>query len=85
VVAGAFGTHLRLQSAIVLGLLPALPLERFVQVGNAAGTGARMALISRAKRCEVEQLARQIRYLELASRPDFGKVFAESLYFHRMN
>jgi uncharacterized 2Fe-2S/4Fe-4S cluster protein (DUF4445 family) len=46
IIAGAFGTFIDVQSAIVIGMLPPLPLERFQQIGNAAGTGARMALIS---------------------------------------
>ncbi|MCK5585086.1 DUF4445 domain-containing protein, partial [Candidatus Bipolaricaulota bacterium] len=46
IVAGAFGTYIDLSSAIAIGMLPSLPLERFRQVGNAAGTGAKMALSS---------------------------------------
>ena len=47
VIAGAFGSYISVQSAVTIGMFPKLPLERFVQVGNAAGMGARMALISR--------------------------------------
>ncbi|MBI5956036.1 MAG: DUF4445 domain-containing protein, partial [Chloroflexi bacterium] len=45
IIAGAFGSYIDVLSAVCRGLLPALPLERFRQVGNAAGTGARMALV----------------------------------------
>ena len=85
VVAGAFGTHLRLESAIAIGLLPDLPLSRFVQVGNAAGVGACMALASLTERRQAEHTARRIAYLELASLPDFSRIFAQSLEFKRMN
>ncbi|MBI5440533.1 MAG: DUF4445 domain-containing protein [Deltaproteobacteria bacterium] len=81
VVAGAFGTHLDLESAVRVGLLPDLPRERFQQVGNAAGTGARMALVSLAERRTAERLAERIDYLELTTRPDFSGVFARALRF----
>jgi uncharacterized 2Fe-2S/4Fe-4S cluster protein (DUF4445 family) len=84
-VAGAFGTHLRLESAIAIGMLPDLPLDRFIQVGNAAGVGACMALASMTERRQAEHAARQISYLELASLPDFGRVFAQSLELKRIN
>ena len=49
IIAGAFGTYIDVASAIAVGMLPALPLDRFRQVGNAAGMGAKLALISRSK------------------------------------
>jgi uncharacterized 2Fe-2S/4Fe-4S cluster protein (DUF4445 family) len=81
VVAGAFGSHLRLESAVTLGLLPNLPLERFVQVGNAAGSGARLALLSMAQRRQGEEIARRVRYLELGGRREFSSVFTSNLRF----
>lgn len=80
VVAGAFGTHLRLESAIEIGLLPALPRDRFKQVGNAAGTGARLTLISLPERRLAEEIGRQVDYLELIHVPEFSTVFIESLF-----
>jgi uncharacterized 2Fe-2S/4Fe-4S cluster protein (DUF4445 family) len=80
IVAGAFGTYIDVASAITIGMLPDLPLERFVQVGNAAGTGARLALISRAMRRQAQQLAGRIRYLELARAPGFMRTFALAMY-----
>ena len=50
IIAGAFGTFIDVKSAITIGMLPDLHLERFTQVGNAAGTGARLALISKTER-----------------------------------
>jgi uncharacterized 2Fe-2S/4Fe-4S cluster protein (DUF4445 family) len=74
-VAGAFGTYLDLESAMVTGMFPRLPRDRFQQVGNAAGTGAVMSLISRSKRAEAQRLAGRIRYIELAGEPGFKEVF----------
>jgi uncharacterized 2Fe-2S/4Fe-4S cluster protein (DUF4445 family) len=81
IVAGAFGTRLSLESAIGLGMLPDLPRERFSQVGNAAGTGARMVLTSATEKRSAEALARQIHYLELAAHPRFGHLFSQALKF----
>jgi uncharacterized 2Fe-2S/4Fe-4S cluster protein (DUF4445 family) len=47
IIAGAFGTYIDVESAITIGMLPDIPLERVSQVGNAAGTGARLALGAR--------------------------------------
>jgi uncharacterized 2Fe-2S/4Fe-4S cluster protein (DUF4445 family) len=64
IVAGAFGTYLDLNSAIRIGMFPALPLERFQQVGNAAGIGAKQMLVSATQRRAASQIARQIEYIE---------------------
>ncbi len=79
IIAGAFGTHLNLESAIDIGLLPRLPMQRFSQVGNAAGTGARMVLVSEAQRQRAEILGRRIQYVELGGNPDFRRWFSQSL------
>lgn len=55
-IAGAFGTYIDIESAVTLGMLPVIPLNRFRQFGNAAGTGARMALASRAARKEAQNI-----------------------------
>jgi uncharacterized 2Fe-2S/4Fe-4S cluster protein (DUF4445 family) len=80
IIAGAFGSYIDISSAIAIGMLPDLPLDRFHQVGNAAGTGARLALISRQKRAEAQDIARQVRYIELARVPNFQRLFAEAMY-----
>lgn len=80
IIAGAFGTFIDVKSAIVIGMLPDLPLERFTQVGNAAGTGARLALISKTERKKAGQIARQAGYIELAKIPNFNRKFAEATY-----
>jgi len=78
IIAGAFGTFIDVQSAVAIGMLPPLPLERYQQVGNAAGTGARMALISRGRRRVALQIAAKDGYIELATIPDFNSKFADA-------
>ncbi|HHW44898.1 MAG TPA: ATP-binding protein, partial [Desulfotomaculum sp.] len=81
VVAGAFGTHLQLSSALAIGMFPGLPPERFRQVGNAAGTGARLALLSLSERRRAEDVARRVKYLELTAAPAFNDTFLSELIF----
>ena len=81
IVAGAFGTYLDLRSAVRTGMFPPLPLDKFRQIGNAAGVGARQMLLSLDKRQEAEQLAGRIGYIELTSRPAFTPLFMEHLSF----
>lgn len=87
VIAGAFGTYIDISSAITIGLLPALPLERFHQVGNAAGIGAKMSIISRSKREEAQSIAARAHYIELATIKNFKNTFIETSYIgqFRMN
>jgi uncharacterized 2Fe-2S/4Fe-4S cluster protein (DUF4445 family) len=78
IIAGAFGTFIDVESAVTIGMLPALPLDHFRQVGNAAGTGARLALISRNQRLLAQQIALRDGYIELAAIPEFNLKFAEA-------
>jgi len=80
IIAGAFGTYIDVTSAIAVGMLPALPLDRFRQVGNAAGMGAKLALISRSKRAEAQAIASRVGYVELAADPQFARTFAQAMY-----
>ncbi|MFN2285962.1 MAG: ASKHA domain-containing protein [Anaerolineae bacterium] len=80
IIAGAFGTYIDVSSAMAIGMLPTLPLERFEQVGNAAGIGAKLALISRSKRAEAQDIARRVDYIELATIPHFRRTFARAMY-----
>jgi uncharacterized 2Fe-2S/4Fe-4S cluster protein (DUF4445 family) len=80
IIAGAFGTFINVESAITIGMLPDLPLERFKQVGNAAGTGARLALISQSEREKANKIAQLDGYIELAKVPNFNRKFAEATY-----
>jgi uncharacterized 2Fe-2S/4Fe-4S cluster protein (DUF4445 family) len=80
IIAGAFGTYIDVASAIAIGMLPALPLDRFRQVGNAAGIGAVLALVSSSRRREAHELARRAGYIELANSPDFMNIFTQAMY-----
>jgi len=80
IIAGAFGSYIDVSSAVAIGMLPNLPLDRFHQVGNAAGSGARLALISCAQRAEAQKIARHVRYIELASVSNFQDLFSRSMY-----
>jgi len=80
IIAGAFGSYIDVSSAVTIGMLPPLPLNRFRQVGNAAGMGAKLALISRNKRVEAQTVARQVSYIELAAAPNFMQTFAQAMY-----
>lgn len=80
IIAGAFGTYIDVSSAITIGMLPSLPLNRFKQVGNAAGAGARMALISNKKRNEARKLALKASYIEMATAPGFNEDFIQANY-----
>ena len=75
-LAGAFGNYIRPQSALRIGLLPDVPVERIHFVGNAASSGAQMILLSRQCRKRAKQLAHKIEYIEIANDPDFQTVFA---------
>jgi len=81
VIAGAFGSYLDVRSAIGVGLVPPLPPERFRQVGNAAGTGAKQMLLSGERRRVAEALAKKVEYVELTSHPAFSDWFTKELSF----
>jgi len=75
VLAGAFGAHISPLHAMVLGMIPDAPLAAVTSAGNAAGTGARMALVSRAARRQVEALVGRVEKLETAIAPRFQEHF----------
>ncbi len=83
VVAGAFGTYLDVGSALAVGMFPPLAPERFVQVGNAAGMGAKLALVSRRCRETAEEIARRVEYVELTIHPRFVKEYTAALMLPR--
>ncbi|MBM4467194.1 MAG: DUF4445 domain-containing protein [Chloroflexi bacterium] len=80
IIAGAFGTYIDVSSAIVIGMFPPLALERFNQVGNAAGMGAKLALVSREQRARAAEVARQVEYIELTNDRRFVDEFARAMY-----
>lgn len=81
IIAGAFGTYLDLNSAVRVGMFPALPLERYHQVGNAAGVGAKEMLVSTVHRVEAAQIVERVSYIELTTHPGFTPQFVEAMYF----
>ena len=80
-LAGAFGNYIQKKSAVRIGLLPKIPLEKIHFVGNAAGSGAQMALISQDARKMAKKLAEKIDYVEIAHQADFQMIFSEFLLF----
>ena len=81
VIAGAFGTYLNLNSAIRIGMFPALPRERFHQVGNAAGVGAQEMLISIGSRLEAAAILGDMDYIELTTDPGFMESYVDAIGF----
>ncbi|MGD8554222.1 MAG: ASKHA domain-containing protein [Anaerolineales bacterium] len=80
IVTGAFGTYLNLRSAIRIGMFPDLPLERFRQIGNAAGAGATQMLISKQRRQLAEEITQRVEYVELTTHPGFSDRYMKALY-----
>ncbi|TRZ50443.1 DUF4445 domain-containing protein [bacterium] len=79
-IAGAFGTYINLASAIRIGMFPDLPLERFKQIGNAAGMGAKRALISKKSLSEARSIAERAQYIELTTHTNFQNDFLNAMY-----
>jgi uncharacterized 2Fe-2S/4Fe-4S cluster protein (DUF4445 family) len=78
-LAGAFGTHIDVKYAMVLGLIPDCALDKVSSAGNAAGTGARIALLNKAARDEIEAVVRRIEKIETAVEPKFQQHFVEAM------
>lgn len=79
ILAGAFGSYIDPFHAMLLGMLPDCDLDHVYAVGNAAGDGARIALLNRAKRLEAERVARQVEFVETAAEPDFQDQFITAI------
>ncbi|MDQ7069963.1 MAG: ASKHA domain-containing protein [Rhodobacterales bacterium] len=75
VLAGAFGAHISNKHALVLGMVPDAPLARITSAGNAAGTGARIALCNIVSRAEIERVVGEITKVETAIEPRFQEHF----------
>jgi len=80
IVAGAFGTYIDIQAALRIGMFPDIPKQRFIQVGNAAGAGARQMLLSKSKRAFSSDIAKQIRYIELSNHKYFSSRFSQTIF-----
>jgi uncharacterized 2Fe-2S/4Fe-4S cluster protein (DUF4445 family) len=78
-LAGAFGSHIDVTYAMMLGLIPDCDLDTVAAAGNAAGTGARIALVNAAARDEIEALVRRIEKVETAIEPAFQQHFVAAM------
>ncbi|MHA2314292.1 MAG: ASKHA domain-containing protein, partial [Candidatus Hermodarchaeia archaeon] len=83
-LAGAFGRYINQESAKIIGLIPDVPTKRIRFVGNTAVSGAKMALTSTTIRKQAEKLAKEIRYVELVTAPNFQEEYQNSIFLpHR--
>lgn len=80
-LAGAFGNYIKKESALGIGLLPSLPLERIHAIGNAAGDGAKIALLSMVEKTRASDLAFKAEHIELSTRKEFQDQFVKALSF----
>ncbi|OPL10426.1 MAG: metal-binding protein [Firmicutes bacterium ML8_F2] len=83
-LAGAFGNYVSRESALAIGLLPQLPIDKIKAVGNAAGDGARVALASKSERDRAVKLPHQVKHMELSTRMDFQEFFIEAISFPKI-
>lgn len=80
VLAGAFGAHISPKHAMILGMIPDCPIDKVTSAGNAAGTGARIALLNRAARREIEATVKDIHKIETAIEPRFQEHFVAATH-----
>jgi uncharacterized 2Fe-2S/4Fe-4S cluster protein (DUF4445 family) len=78
-LAGAFGSHIDVKYAMVLGMIPDCDLSKVTSAGNAASTGARIALLNRRARAEIERVVKQVEKVETAVEPRFQQHFVEAM------
>ncbi|MCJ7472500.1 MAG: ASKHA domain-containing protein [Actinobacteria bacterium] len=79
IIAGAFGSYIDPKNVVNIGMFPKVSLEKISQVGNAAGVGARMMLLSKVERKRSEKIAQDTNYLELTVFPSFTDHFVASM------
>ncbi|MBK5253947.1 MAG: DUF4445 domain-containing protein [Peptostreptococcaceae bacterium] len=80
-VAGAFGSHINMENSINLGLLPNVPLDKIHNIGNSAGIGASMALLSKKSMNDIIESAKEIEHIELSARRDFQDKYIKAMMF----
>ena len=80
-LAGAFGSYIDPAQALAIGLLPPVPEEAVEAIGNAAGHGARMCLLSLTSRVRATDLPGHVHYVELSAVPDFQDQFGDAMGF----
>lgn len=81
IIAGAFGQYIDKESARTIGMFPEIPTDRIESIGNAAGSGAKMALISQQIREQAERISQETPYYELALDSRFTEEYAQALFF----
>jgi uncharacterized 2Fe-2S/4Fe-4S cluster protein (DUF4445 family) len=84
ILAGAFGSYIDKTEAMILGMFPDCDLDRVSSVGNAAGDGARIALLNRDKRLEAEEMAGRVEYIELTLEKKFQDEFLAAMFIPHM-
>ena len=82
-LAGAFGSHIDVRYAMALGMIPDCPLDAVSSAGNAAGHGARIALLNQASRCEIESVVKSVEKVETAVEPKFQAYFVDAMAIPR--
>jgi uncharacterized 2Fe-2S/4Fe-4S cluster protein (DUF4445 family) len=80
-LAGGFGRHLNVEASKRIGLVPSLPSAKIVQAGNTAIEGATIALLSKSKRQELEELVKKVEHCRLETHPRFFDFFVEGCQF----
>jgi uncharacterized 2Fe-2S/4Fe-4S cluster protein (DUF4445 family) len=83
ILAGAFGNYINKGSAVQIGLLPQVSEDKINNIGNAAGAGACMALLSKKELLEAELQSQETQHVELADHPRFESVYSKAMYFSR--
>ncbi len=83
-LAGSFGSYLNPESAKIIGLVPAVDVDRIIAVGNSAGEGAKIALLSYRERQVAFELPDRLEYIELSGRTDFNDTFISVLQFPKL-
>lgn len=84
-LAGAFGNYINKENAKFIGMIPDIPSEKIFQIGNAAGIGAQNCLLNKELRNKAENLLKNIKYIEIATKKEFQKEFAGAMYFPHLN
>ncbi|GAB4457600.1 MAG: ASKHA domain-containing protein [Anaerolineales bacterium] len=85
ILAGGFGSYIDKEKAMLIGLIPDCPLENVYAVGNAAGDGARIALLNIEKRVEIDSVTRRVERFELPTDPEFQNQFMLATSFPHMS
>lgn len=83
-IAGAFGTHVDREKALIMGLFPDCEIDKIISVGNAAGDGCRAALLNRDKRVEADWVGRNVEYIELTVEKEFQNEFMGGMQIPHM-